>query len=251
MALIEVIDLKKRYGDLEVLKGIDFHVEKGERIVIMGPSGSGKTTLLKCIVRLVEPTSGKIFFDGIEVTDPDVDIVEIRRRIGFVFQSFNLFPHLKVIDNIALPLRVVKGMRREEAYSRALAILKGIGLEDKAYNYPLQLSGGQQQRVAIARALAMDPDVMLLDEPTSALDPELVGEVLELLEDIARKGMTMVIVTHEVDFAEDIADRVIIIDEGVIVEEGTPEEVFYHPRKERTRRFLRRILRKRLHAKAP
>ncbi|RLF23342.1 MAG: glutamine ABC transporter ATP-binding protein, partial [Thermoprotei archaeon] len=239
------------YGDLEVLKGIDFHVEKGERIVIMGPSGSGKTTLLKCIVRLVEPTSGKIFFDGIEVTDPDVDIVEIRRRIGFVFQSFNLFPHLKVIDNIALPLRVVKGMRREEAYSRALAILKGIGLEDKAYNYPLQLSGGQQQRVAIARALAMDPDVMLLDEPTSALDPELVGEVLELLEDIARKGMTMVIVTHEVDFAEDIADRVIIIDEGVIVEEGTPEEVFYHPRKERTRRFLRRILRKRLHAKAP
>ncbi|RLF23058.1 MAG: glutamine ABC transporter ATP-binding protein [Thermoprotei archaeon] len=249
--MIEVIDLKKRYGDLEVLKGIDFHVEKGERIVIMGPSGSGKTTLLKCIVRLVEPTSGKIFFDGIEVTDPDVDIVEIRRRIGFVFQSFNLFPHLKVIDNIALPLRVVKGMRREEAYSRALAILKGIGLEDKAYNYPLQLSGGQQQRVAIARALAMDPDVMLLDEPTSALDPELVGEVLELLEDIARKGMTMVIVTHEVDFAEDIADRVIIIDEGVIVEEGTPEEVFYHPRKERTRRFLRRILRKRLHAKAP
>lgn len=241
-----VKELRAGYDDHEVIKRISLSVEKGQKVVLMGPSGSGKSTLLKCIVRLVEPWSGEIIIDGIRVTDNNVDLKYIRARTGFVFQSYNLFPHMTVLRNITLPLEVVKGMAREEATRRALEVLRIVGMEGFADRYPLQLSGGQQQRVAIARALAMDPVLLLLDEPTSALDPELREEVLEVLERIARAGMSMLIVTHEMDFAEDVADWVVFMEDGRIVEEGPPYEILWSPQEERTRRFLRSILRKRL-----
>lgn len=241
-----VKELRAGYDDHEVIKGISLSVEKGQKVVLMGPSGSGKSTLLKCVVRLVEPWSGEIIIDGTRVTGDNVDLRAIRAKTGFVFQSYNLFPHMTVLRNITLPLEVVKKMARDEAMKKALEVLKIVGMEDFADRYPLQLSGGQQQRVAIARALAMDPVLLLLDEPTSALDPELREEVLEVLERIARAGMSMLIVTHEMDFAEDVADWVVFMEDGRVVEEGPPHQILWSPREERTRRFLRSILRKRL-----
>ncbi|WP_456478689.1 amino acid ABC transporter ATP-binding protein [Geoglobus ahangari] len=240
--LLRVENLHKKFGDLHVLKGVNLEVEKGEVVVIIGPSGSGKSTLLRCINRLEEPTSGRIFLDDEEITSDRVDINRIRQRIGMVFQQFNLFPHLTAIENVTLAPIKVKGMDREEAYRIGMRLLEKVGLKDKANYYPHQLSGGQQQRVAIARALAMNPEVMLFDEVTSALDPELVKEVLEVMRGLAREGMTMLVVTHEMGFAREVGDRVIFMDHGVIVEEGTPEEIFSNPREERTRRFLRMIL---------
>jgi len=240
--LLRVENLHKKFGDLHVLKGVNLEVEKGEVVVIIGPSGSGKSTLLRCINRLEEPTSGRIFLDDEEITSDRVDINRIRQRIGMVFQQFNLFPHLTAIENVTLAPVKVKGMDREEAYRIGMRLLEKVGLKDKANYYPHQLSGGQQQRVAIARALAMNPEVMLFDEVTSALDPELVKEVLEVMRGLAREGMTMLVVTHEMGFAREVGDRVIFMDHGVIVEEGTPEEIFSNPREERTRRFLRMIL---------
>ncbi len=242
MSLLRIIDLHKRFGKLHVLKGINMEVEKGEVVVIIGPSGSGKSTLLRCINRLEEPTSGKIIFDGIDITDPKVDINKIRQRIGIVFQQFNLFSHLTALENITLPLRVVKKIPRDEAEKIAMKFLKKVGLEDKADHYPHQLSGGQQQRVAIARALAMNPEIMLFDEVTSALDPELVKEVLDVMRQLARDGMTMLVVTHEMGFAREVGDRIVFMDDGKIVEEGTPDEIFTNPKHERTRRFLSMIL---------
>lgn len=240
--LLRVENLHKKFGDLHVLKGVNLEVEKGEVVVIIGPSGSGKSTLLRCINRLEEPTSGRIFLDDEEITSDRVDINRIRQRIGMVFQQFNLFPHLTAIENVTLAPVKVKGMDREEAYKIGMELLEKVGLKDKANYYPHQLSGGQQQRVAIARALAMNPEVMLFDEVTSALDPELVKEVLEVMRGLAREGMTMLVVTHEMGFAREVGDRVIFMDHGVIVEEGTPEEIFSNPKEERTRRFLRMIL---------
>lgn len=242
MSLLKIIDLHKRFGKLHVLKGINMEVEKGEVVVIIGPSGSGKSTLLRCINRLEEPTQGKIILDGIDITDPKIDINKIRQRIGIVFQQFNLFSHLTALENITLPLRVVKKIPKDEAEKIALKFLRKVGLEDKADHYPHQLSGGQQQRVAIARALAMNPEVMLFDEVTSALDPELVKEVLDVMKQLARDGMTMIVVTHEMGFAREVGDRVIFMDNGKIVEEGTPEEIFTNPKHERTRKFLSMIL---------
>ncbi|AKG92180.1 ABC-type polar amino acid transport system, ATPase component [Geoglobus ahangari] len=239
--LLRVENLHKKFGDLHVLKGVNLEVEKGEVVVIIGPSGSGKSTLLRCINRLEEPTSGRIFLDDEEITSDRVDINRIRQRIGMVFQQFNLFPHLTAIENVTLAPIKVKGMDREEAYRIGMKLLEKVGLKDKANYYPHQLSGGQQQRVAIARALAMNPEVMLFDEVTSALDPELVKEVLEVMRGLAREGMTMLVVTHEMGFAREVGDRVIFMDHGVIVEEGTPEEIFSNPKEERTRRFLRMI----------
>ncbi len=244
MDALIVKELRAGYDGHEVLKGISLRVARGEKVVIMGPSGSGKSTLLKCIVRLVEPWSGEIIIDGIKVTGKGIDIRKVRARTGFVFQSFNLFPHMTVLRNVTLPLEVVKKMPRELAVKKAMEVLRAVGMEEYADRYPLQLSGGQQQRVAIARALAMDPVLLLLDEPTSALDPELREEVLEVLRAIAKRGMSMLIVTHEVDFAEDAADRVVFMEGGVIVEEGEPETVLRNPRKERTRRFLRSVLKR-------
>ncbi len=240
--LLRVENLHKRFGDLHVLKGVNLSVEKGEVVVIIGPSGSGKSTLLRCINRLEEPTSGRIFLDDEEITSDRVDINRIRQRIGMVFQQFNLFPHLTAIENVTLAPVKVKGMDKDEAYRIGMELLEKVGLKDKASYYPHQLSGGQQQRVAIARALAMNPEVMLFDEVTSALDPELVKEVLEVMRGLAREGMTMLVVTHEMGFAREVGDRVIFMDHGVIVEEGTPEEIFSNPKEERTRRFLRMIL---------
>ena len=240
--LLRVENLHKRFGDLHVLKGVNLSVEKGEVVVIIGPSGSGKSTLLRCINRLEEPTSGRIFLDDEEITSDRVDINRIRQRIGMVFQQFNLFPHLTAIENVTLAPVKVKGMDKDEAYRIGMELLEKVGLKDKASYYPHQLSGGQQQRVAIARALAMNPEVMLFDEVTSALDPELVKEVLEVMRELAREGMTMLVVTHEMGFAREVGDRVIFMDHGVIVEEGTPEEIFSNPKEERTRRFLRMIL---------
>ncbi len=242
MSLLEIIDLHKKFGNLHVLKGINMEVDRGEVVVIIGPSGSGKSTLLRCINRLEEPTKGKVILDGVEITDPKVDINKIRQRIGIVFQQFNLFSHLTALENITLPLRVVKKIPKEEAERIAMRFLKKVGLEDKASHYPHQLSGGQQQRVAIARALAMNPEVMLFDEVTSALDPELVKEVLDVMRQLARDGMTMIVVTHEMGFAREVGDRVIFMDKGKIVEEGTPEEIFTNPKHERTRKFLSMIL---------
>ncbi len=242
MSLLEIIDLHKKFGKLHVLKGINMNVEKGEVVVIIGPSGSGKSTLLRCINRLEEPTQGKIILDGIDITDPKININKIRQRIGIVFQQFNLFSHLTALENITLPLRVVKKIPKDEAEKIALKFLRKVGLEDKADHYPHQLSGGQQQRVAIARALAMNPEVMLFDEVTSALDPELVKEVLDVMKQLARDGMTMIVVTHEMGFAREVGDRVIFMDNGKIVEEGTPEEIFTNPKHERTRKFLSMIL---------
>ena len=234
--------IHKSFGDLVVLDGIDLAVDAGEVLVIIGPSGSGKSTLLRC-VNLLEPIqAGRIFLEGEEITRKGVDVTAVRQRIGIVFQQFNLFPHLKVLDNLTLATRRIRKQPRAQAEERALELLRRVGLQDKARQYPHQLSGGQQQRVAIARALMMDPHVMLFDEVTSALDPELVGEVLIVMRDLARSGMTMLVVTHEMQFARDVGDRLIFMDDGKIVEEGTPVGVLDRPEGERTRRFLRRTL---------
>jgi polar amino acid transport system ATP-binding protein len=241
-AAVVVSDLHKYFGDLEVLKGIDFHVNRGEVVCVIGPSGSGKSTLLRCINQLESATAGKVLVSGIDVTDPDVDIDAVRRRIGMVFQQFNLFPHLSVLRNLTIAQRRVLGRSQAEADRVARETLSKVGLDDKVEAFPMQLSGGQQQRVAIARALAMDPDLMLFDEPTSALDPELVGDVLAVIRDLAREGMTMMVVTHEMAFAREVADRVVFMDGGVVVEEGPPSAVLGSPKHPRTRDFLSRVL---------
>ncbi|MEN6300510.1 MAG: amino acid ABC transporter ATP-binding protein [Anaerolineaceae bacterium] len=239
--IIRVENIHKSYGKDEILKGISLDIAEGEVVVIIGPSGTGKSTLLRCINQLTIPNSGKVWVDGVELTDPKVDINKARRHIGFVFQDFNLFNHLNALGNVSIGLKLVLGMPAEKAKEKALMELKRVGLEQKADLYPGQLSGGQKQRVAIARALAMDPRVMLFDEPTSALDPELIGEVLEVMKKLAQEGMTMVCVTHEMGFAREVASRIIFMEHGVVVEEGTPEQMFTHPRYERTREFLGKI----------
>uniref|UniRef100_A0A7C4F9Z1 Amino acid ABC transporter ATP-binding protein n=1 Tax=Thermofilum pendens TaxID=2269 RepID=A0A7C4F9Z1_THEPE len=228
------------YENKAVVKGVSLSVREGEKVVIMGPSGSGKSTLLKTAILLVRPWSGRVVLDGEDLTSGQVDLRRARAKTGFVFQSYNLFPHMKVVDNVALPLRLVKGYSKEAARRKALEVLKLVGLEEYCEKYPLQLSGGQQQRVAIARALAMDPIILFLDEPTSALDPELKAEVLETLRDVARRGIAMMVVTHELDFAREIADRVVIMEDGVIVEEGGAS-LLWSPKTERARRFLKVI----------
>jgi polar amino acid transport system ATP-binding protein len=240
--MIEIRDLHKSFGQLEVLKGIDLHVEEGEVVCVIGPSGSGKSTLLRCINMLEEPTSGKVQIGDVEVTDPDVDIDAVRRRIGMVFQQFNLFPHLTVTENVTIAQRRVLRRDRGEAERVAKRNLERVGLADKVQAYPAQLSGGQQQRAAIARALAMGPELMLFDEPTSSLDPEIVGEVLAVMRGLAQDGMTMIVVTHEMSFAREVADRVVFMDDGVILEQGPAERVIGNPAQERTRRFLARVL---------
>jgi polar amino acid transport system ATP-binding protein len=240
--VVRLDDVHKRFGDNVVLEGVDLTLDPQQVLVVIGPSGSGKSTLLRCI-NLLEPIqSGRIFFEGEEITRKGVDARSIRQQIGIVFQQFNLFPHLKALDNVTLAARRVKRESRRTAEERGRELLAKVGLEEKADSYPHQLSGGQQQRVAIARALMMEPHVMLFDEVTSALDPELVGEVLVVMRDLAQSGMTMVVVTHEMQFARDVGDRLIFIDEGRIVEEGRPQEVLSNPKEERTRRFLRRTL---------
>ncbi len=240
--MITTKGLIKDFGALHVLRGIDQHVEKGEVVVVIGPSGSGKSTFLRCLTLLEEPTAGQIFLDGEEITAKHVDINRIRRRMGMVFQQFNLFPHKTVLENIMLAPVHLKMATKEQAKEKAMALLDRVGLTDKAQSYPKQLSGGQQQRIAIVRALAMDPEVMLFDEPTSALDPEMVGEVLEVMKSLARSGMTMVVVTHEMGFAREVGDRVLFMDEGLVVEEGTPEQVFGNPQNKRTQDFLSKLL---------
>ena len=240
--MITVKNLQKSFGDLTVLRGVDLHVSKGEKVVLIGPSGSGKTTLLRCLNLLEQPTGGQVFFEGIDITDPKCDINHIRRKMGMVFQQFNLFPHLSILDNIILAPTKQKLQSRDQAIENAMNLLRRVGLQDKAKNYPRQLSGGQQQRIAIVRALAMNPDVMLFDEPTSALDPEMVGEVLDVMKQLAEDGMTMVVVTHEMGFAREVADRAVFMDGGVIVEEGSPRDVFEHPQQPRTQDFLRKVL---------
>jgi len=242
MAMIEVKDLYKSFGKLEVLKGISEHIEKGEKVVLIGPSGSGKSTFLRCLNLLEVPTSGKIIIDGKDITAPKIDINQVRESMGMVFQHFNLFPHLNIMDNITLAPIKVKKKSKEEAESRAEELLKTVGLSDKAYAYPSQLSGGQKQRIAIARSLAMEPKIILFDEPTSALDPEMVGEVLNVIKGLADDGLTMVVVTHEMGFARNVASRVVFFDDGYMIEQGTPEEVFDSPRNERTKSFLSKIL---------
>jgi glutamine transport system ATP-binding protein len=241
MPMIEIKKLHKYFGELEVLKGIDLKIEQGEVVVILGASGSGKSTLLRCINRLERFTSGDITVDGFSLSDNATDINMIRTEAGMVFQQFNLFPHMTALQNVTLGPLKVRRMKAAEANQLGMELLKKVGLEDKARVYPDQLSGGQKQRVAIARSLALRPKVMLFDEPTSALDPELVGEVLEVMKNLAREGMTMVVVTHEMGFAREVADRVIFIDNGVILEEGRPEEFFKNPKFERTRNFLGKV----------
>lgn len=240
--MIEVKGLKKHFGDLEVLKGIDEHIKKGEKVAIIGPSGSGKSTFLRCLNLLEVPTDGDIFIEGVCITDKQTDVNKIREKMGMVFQQFNLFPHLNIIDNITLAPIKVKKMPKPEAEKLARELLERVGLADKETAYPAQLSGGQQQRIAIARALAMKPDIMLFDEPTSALDPEMVGEVLAVMKDLADAGMTMVVVTHEMGFAREVASRVLFMDEGIVQEEGLPEEIFENPKNERTKSFLSKVL---------
>ena len=240
--MITVKNLQKSFGELNVLCGVDLHVKKGEKVVLIGPSGSGKTTLLRCLNLLEQPTGGQVFFEGINITDPKCDINHIRRKMGMVFQQFNLFPHLSILDNIILAPTKQKLQSKAEATENAMRLLRRVGLQDKAKNYPRQLSGGQQQRIAIVRALAMNPDVMLFDEPTSALDPEMVGEVLDVMKQLAEDGMTMVVVTHEMGFAREVADRAVFMDGGVIVEEGSPRDVFENPQQPRTQDFLRKVL---------
>lgn len=240
--MIKVSNLHKRFGNLHVLKGIDIHIKKGEIVVVIGPSGSGKSTFLRCLNLLEHPSKGEIIFEGVSITDKNNDINKQRQKMGMVFQQFNLFPHMTVLENITLAPRKVKKIAEEEAEKIAFDLLRRIGLEEKAYSYPSQLSGGQKQRIAIARALAMSPDVMLFDEPTSALDPEMVGEVLDVMKELASEGMTMVIVTHEMGFAKEVANRVVFMDEGKIVEEGPPEEIFSNPQHPRTKDFLGKVL---------
>ena len=242
MSILEVKNLKKNFGKLEVLKGISLEVKEGEVVCLIGPSGSGKSTFLRCLNRLEKITAGEVIVDGHPISDPNVNINKVRENIGMVFQHFNLFPHLTVLDNITLAPTELKIMDKKAAEEKARDLLSRVGLADKADAYPAQLSGGQKQRVAIARSLAMNPDIMLFDEPTSALDPEMVGEVLEVMKQLAAEGMTMVVVTHEMGFAREVADRVIFMDGGYIVEEGTPEEIFSHPKEERTISFLNKVL---------
>ena len=240
--MIEVKGLKKDFEDLHVLRGIDYTINQGEKIVIIGPSGSGKSTFLRCLNLLEEPTAGTVKVDGVDITDPRTDINKMRQRMGMVFQHFNLFPHKTVLENITFAPVQLKLQTKEEAKENAIRLLKRIGLEDKANEYPNKLSGGQKQRIAIVRALAMNPEVMLFDEPTSALDPEMVGEVLDLIRELANEGMTMVIVTHEMGFAREVATKILFVDEGVIKEENTPKEFFEHPKNPRLQEFLSKVL---------
>ena len=240
--MITVKNLQKSFGDLQVLRGVDQHITPGEKVCLIGPSGSGKTTFLRCLNLLEQPSGGQILFEGQDITDPRCDINKVRQQMGMVFQQFNLFPHLTIMQNITLAPTKLKGVSVEEAEAQAMTLLKRVGLEEKALNYPRQLSGGQQQRIAIVRALAMNPKVMLFDEPTSALDPEMVGEVLEVMTQLAQEGMTMVVVTHEMGFARQVADHVIFMDGGYIVEQGRPEAVFDDPQQLRTQDFLRKVL---------
>ena len=242
--LISVRGLEKKFanGQVHALKGVDADIYKGEAVVIIGPSGSGKSTFLRCLNLLDRPTGGQVIFEGTDITSPKVNINQHRMRMGMVFQHFNLFPHMSILRNLTIAPMKLKGVSREEAEEEALKLLDRVGLKSRASAYPNQLSGGQKQRVAIVRALAMHPDVMLFDEPTSALDPEMVGEVLEVMRDLARTGMTMAVVTHEMGFAREVASRVLFMDEGKIVEEGTPGEIFQNPKSERTKLFLSKVL---------
>ena len=240
--MIYVKDLKKDFGELHVLKGVNQHIAKGEKVVVIGPSGSGKSTFLRCLNLLETPTSGQILFEGVDITSRRCNINAIRQKMGMVFQQFNLFPHLTVRKNITLAPVQLKRMSQEQADARADELLKRVGLYDKADVYPRALSGGQRQRIAIVRALAMDPDVMLFDEPTSALDPEMVGEVLDVMKQLARDGMTMVVVTHEMGFAREVGDRVLFMDDGKVLEEGTPAQIFGSPKEKRTQDFLSKLL---------
>ncbi|NFF80996.1 amino acid ABC transporter ATP-binding protein [Clostridium botulinum] len=240
--MIYVKDLHKSFGKHEVLKGIDYHIKKGEVVVVIGPSGSGKSTFLRCLNLLEDPSSGVVEFEGKDITSKAVDINKMREKMGMVFQQFNLFPHKTVINNIALAPMKIKKLSKQKAENKAMDLLDKVGLKDKANDYPASLSGGQKQRIAIARALAMEPDVMLFDEPTSALDPEMVGEVLNVMKNLASEGMTMVVVTHEMGFAREVGDRILFMDDGNIEEEGTPEEVFKNPKNSRTIDFLSKVL---------
>lgn len=240
--MIRVSNLHKSFGKNDVLKGIDEHIEKGEVVVVIGPSGSGKSTFLRCLNLLEEPTSGEIIFEGNSLMEKGVDINKIREKMGMVFQQFNLFPHKTVLQNLTIAPMKVKKLSAEDAKKKAMSLLDRVGLANKATAYPSSLSGGQKQRIAIARALAMEPDVMLFDEPTSALDPEMVGEVLSVMKDLAKEGMTMVVVTHEMGFAREVGDRILFMDNGNIVEQGTPEKIFNNPKNPRTIDFLSKVL---------
>lgn len=240
--MIEVVNLHKSFGDLKVLKGVNTKIEKQEVVCVIGASGSGKSTFLRCLNLLEEPDDGEIYIDGVSLLEHKKDINRLRQKVGMVFQQFNLFPHMTVMENITLAPIKLKGMRKNEAEEKAMELLHKVGLPDKNDQYPNHLSGGQKQRVAIARALAMDPEIMLFDEPTSALDPEMVGEVLNVMKQLANEGMTMVVVTHEMGFAREVGDRIMFMDEGIIFEEGPPEQIFKNPQKERTREFLGKVL---------
>ena len=240
--IIEVKDLQKSFGELEVLKGINTEVQRGEVVVVIGPSGSGKSTFLRCLNLMETPTGGSIFVDGAEITDPKCDINLHRQKMGMVFQHFNLFNNMTILRNMTLAPMTLLKKSREDAEAQALALLRRVGLEDKANAYPSQLSGGQKQRIAIVRALCMDPEVMLFDEPTSALDPEMVGEVLDVMKELARDGMTMVVVTHEMGFAREVGSRVLFMEEGIIMEENEPQEFFANPKSERLKSFLSKVL---------
>ena len=242
--MINITNLHKNFGDLEVLKNISTEIKKGEIISIIGPSGSGKSTFLRCINKLEEPSSGHIYIDGMDLMDKNTDINKIRERVGMVFQHFNLFPHMTVLDNLTLSHIMVKKESKEEAEKYALSLLEKVGLSDKTNSYPTQLSGGQKQRIAIARALAMKPDVILFDEPTSALDPEMIKEVLDVMRDLAKEGMTMLIVTHEMGFARNVANRILFMDNGEIIEDCSPKEFFENPTNERIKDFLNKVLNK-------
>lgn len=240
--MIYVENLHKYFGTLEVLKGVNQHIAPGEKVAVIGPSGSGKSTFLRCLNLLETPTKGKIMVDGEEITSKGTDINRVRQKMGMVFQQFNLFPHKTVLDNITMAPRTLKKVSKPEAEEKAMELLQKVGLTEKADAYPAQLSGGQKQRIAIARALAMEPEIMLFDEPTSALDPEMVGEVLEVMKDLATAGMTMVVVTHEMGFAREVSNRILFMDGGNIVEEGVPEQIFGNPQNERTKAFLKKVL---------
>ena len=240
--MIKVKNLHKKFDELEVLKGIDEHIRPGEVVVVIGPSGSGKSTFLRCLNQLETATEGEIYVDDELITDPKCDVNKVRQKMGMVFQQFNLFPHLTILENITLAPVMLKKMTKDQAKEKAMELLKRVGLEEKAEAYPVQLSGGQKQRVAIARALAMNPEIMLFDEPTSALDPEMVGEVLDVMKDLAESGMTMVIVTHEMGFAREVSNRVLFFDKGVILEQGAPRDIFENPMEKRTKDFLAKVL---------
>ena len=240
--IIKVENLKKQFGNIKVLEGISTEINKGDVVVVVGPSGSGKSTFLRCLNRLEEPTGGNIYFEGVDITNPKVNINTHRQKMGMVFQQFNLFPHMTILRNMTIAPVKLLGISQEQAEKNAMELLGRVGLADRADAYPSQLSGGQKQRVAIVRALAMNPDVMLFDEPTSALDPEMVGEVLDVMKELAAQGMTMIVVTHEMGFAIEVGSRVMFIDEGVIAEEGTPEEIFSNPKSDRLKSFLSKVL---------